>query len=432
MSGLHQPPSAGFLASRAESIRHWVGKNLALVTFLTAYFFTSVLANLVYPFPFGVRLLHVTVPQVNVSAFSTMYTLGYWTLLFLPFLVVPPVALAARAVLGNTVRRLASATFEFRKVDYAVILAACYCYVLFAFWRADVFSLAWQGENAGLSGAARFQLLAALGYWPQMVLKSLLILLSVYSFIKTLRTHNAFWIASFAFNFIAMSVLLLHLNMKWPLLIFYLALFLCVFLWSEKRPYSAAALVLVAVIAAYLAIALSVTRLLPSINTHTLPRATETLLVGAVNRIALGYPFYYQVFTEQGPICGTIIDRIRRRTSACHPSILISQKITGDVEEKVTQPAPVHVSGYALGGWSGALITLVIASIVIGGFVSLPLDAGANAAVRSMSIAGGLAGYYFSQLPIEGAIMYDHGFIWWLSLCAAYAMFRRLVVTANA
>jgi hypothetical protein len=397
--------------------------------FLTAYFFTFVLANLAYPFSFGGWLLEAAAPHVDVSTFAAMYTPGYWILLFLPFAIAPLVAATTRATLTGIVCQAAKAAVEFRSLDYTFILAACYCYVLFAFWRADAFTLAWEGENAGLSVTARFQLLAALGYWPQMILKSLLMFLFVYSFVMALRSRTAFWNSAFAFNLIAMSLLLLHLNMKWPLLVLYISGMLCVFLWSGKRPYAKAALIFVAVVAVYVAIALSVMRLLPSITIQIFPKATATLLVGAVNRMAVGYPFYYQVFTEQGPICGTVLDRIQRKPSACHPSILISQKIAGDnpLGDGITQPAPVHVSGYALGGWPSALIALAIASMVIGVFTCLPFGAHANATVRTMTIMGGLAGYYFSQLPVEGAIMYDHGIIWWLALCATYAIFHRLI-----
>ena len=49
--------------------------------------------------------------------------------------------------------------------------------------------------------------------------------------------------------------------------------------------------------------------------------------------------------------------------------------------------------------------------IVLGAFMALPVTSSATAA--TIGIMGGLAGYFFSQLPFEGPIVYDHGILWW-------------------
>lgn len=419
-------PSVQGLIDPAESARTWIGRNLALVAFLSAYFLTFVLGNLFYPFQFGTDLARASVPDFDPLRFQAIYTFKYWLLLALPFLVTPLVAFGMRAAFAPLAARIAKAFPGFRRTDYVIITALCYGFVFYAFWQADALDLAWRGDNPAESLNARFELLDQLGYWPQMVLKSLLTFLAVYSFVAALRTRTRFWIGMAVFNLVAMSVLLLFLNMKWPALIFYVAGFLSWFLYSREPQYGRAVLALMAVLLVYVVVALAVVRLVPSIS--ALPKTTETVLVTALNRMAVGYPFYYQVFTEDGPVCGTILDRIARRPSACHPSNFIYQKLADDesTDARMTQPAPAHVTGYALQGWAGALVELLIVSIAIGLFVSLPYGPGVSAMLSTITIMGGITGYFFSQLPVEGPFIYDHGFVWWAILVIAYTGFRVL------
>jgi hypothetical protein len=38
-------------------------------------------------------------------------------------------------------------------------------------------------------------------------------------------------------------------------------------------------------------------------------------------------------------------------------------------------------------------------------------------------VMGALAAYYLSQLPLEAAIIYDHGLLWWGLLITGYAAY---------
>jgi hypothetical protein len=152
--------------------------------------------------------------------------------------------------------------------------------------------------------------------------------------------------------------------------------------------------------------------------------------MNALNRMALPYPFYYQVFTEEGPICGTLIDRILRKTNPCHPSNLIYERIYGQgaFSGKATAPAAVHISGYALGGWTGALIATILTSIVIGLFMGLWPAARTSTLAATIFVMGGYSAYFFSQLPFEGPIVYDHGILWWAALLLGYFGYRVFVL----
>jgi hypothetical protein len=413
------------LAACGDAIREFVGRNLALVTFLSTYLLTTVLGNFVYPFPIGRRIAGVTLNGFDLSHFSSASTFGYWCLLLMPFIVTPVAAVATRASLSQRIGHLSRGLVDFQPSHYLIGLSICYGYVVFAFWHTGGFLLSFRGGTPDESVMYRFQILEGLGFWPQMVLKSLLMFLSTYSFVKALRASGTFWTSIAIFNLGTMSFLLLSLNMKWPILLLYVAAALCLFMFSRRLPYLAIAVCVPAIVIAYLLVGLVVTRWMPTSNNAGPPGSVSALLMGAMNRMAISYPFYYETFSKEGQICGTIVDRIMRNNNPCHPSNLIFNRMTGEggLGGKGTEPAAVHISGYALGGWIGALVELALASIVIGTFVALPYPLAGNAMTQTLSVMGALTGYYFSQLPVEAAFVYDHGILWWLALVATYSFF---------
>ncbi len=68
------------------------------------------------------------------------------------------------------------------------------------------------------------------------------------------------------------------------------------------------------------------------------------------------------------------------------------------------------------------MIELILASVVLGLFISVPAMTSNIAA--TIVVMGALTGYYFSQLPFEGAIIYDHGILWWGLLIVAYTAIK--------
>jgi hypothetical protein len=156
------------------------------------------------------------------------------------------------------------------------------------------------------------------------------------------------------------------------------------------------------------------------------------LFANALNRMALPYPYYYQVFTEKGQICGTLVDRILRKTNPCHPSNLIYEQMYGEESfgGRATAPAAVHITGYALGGWSGALIATVLASLVIGLFMGLWRSARTSTLAAAVFVMGGYSAYFFSQLPFEGPLIYDHGVLWWAAVLVGYTGYRLFLAPA--
>src|SRR5687768_1049159 len=75
----------------------WGG--LPVLICLASYFLTTVLANLIYASPFGAELLtQIGYPTVALS-FPESFTLGFFALLLLPIIVMPPVALLTQRAL---------------------------------------------------------------------------------------------------------------------------------------------------------------------------------------------------------------------------------------------------------------------------------------------------------------------------------------------
>lgn len=434
----------------ATRLRDYVRNNLALIAFLSAYFCLTLLGNLIYLIPGGEVIGRTAIRDFTLSDFETAGSFGYLVLLLLPFIVAPLMALSTRHVVRKPISQTVTLFRDFTRLDFIVITTALYSYVIYSFWRVDALALLQHGADVFDAVRSRFELLERLGYWPQMALKSMLIFLACYTFVRAIRGREIFWIVAAIANFLLMTCLLILLNMKWPLLVYYAALALSTFAFAPKHPYIGATIVSLATFATYALITTALLRIIPPPPPEPSPArtgmkidlpfkflgaATSTALLNTtllgftlVNRMAQPYPYYFETFTKEGQICGTLVDRIERKSNPCQPSNLIYNKMFGDarfgkeIASRGTSPQPVHVYGYALEGWSGALIELILASIILGLFISVP--ALANNVAATVTVMGGMTGYFFSQLPFEGPIIYDHGIVWWGVLIAAYAAIK--------
>jgi hypothetical protein len=410
-----------------------------LLTLLLAYFCLTVLANLLFVV-YGDRLTARSIHGFSISAFPVQ-TVGYWLLLFLPFLIVPPVAIFFRQLLEYRAGKLAEWLPEFRIRDYLVVTGICYAIVVHAMYRSDAWGLLWAGSDAISSVVARFELLDRLQFFERAVLQSVLVFLTLYSLVRALRTREVIWLLLFSANLVAMTTLLVSLNMKWPVVVLLGGIVACSALFGKYRVIQVT-IAAIAMICVYFLVATVVLRI-PQISSRaegsTLSRTEAPTVQGTVKaaatsspflaasgllRMALPYPFYYQTFTDEGPVCGTILDRVARRHHACQPSLLIYERMfkNDGFAGRGTAPAAFHITGYALNGWLGAIIETVLAAIVIGAFMAVPVNV--SAISGSVVIMGILSAYFFSQLPFEGPVIYDHGLLWWLLLIVGYALLR--------
>jgi hypothetical protein len=337
---------------------------------------------------------------------------------------VPPIVYLMKNLVRRPLQKMVPAIPLLDPRVYVFLCSLFYGYVLYSYYRAGVAGLAAAGLTSVASADARFAILTALGYWPQAVLKSILVFLSVYSVLQALLSGGRFWISASVFNVVLMTVLLFLLNMKWPIVLFYFAIVLCTIVIPTRVSLLVPATLSVLIV--YGATAYFVTRFASAGRGHTAYNTFETFVVAAANRMALSYPYYYRTFTYEGQVCGTILDRLERKTNPCHPSNLIYQQVYGNdgFAGRATAPAAAHITGYALGGWTGAIVAMILASILIGIFAAVPII---DAMSATIVVMGALAGYYLSQLPLEAAIIYDHGVLWWGLLVAGYAAYSRVV-----
>jgi hypothetical protein len=161
-----------------------------------------------------------------------------------------------------------------------------------------------------------------------------------------------------------------------------------------------------------------VARQIPTHVENGLASAGELLLRFPI-RMAVAYPYYFEEFTEKGPICGTLWDRIKRKPSPCAPSNYIySVMHSGDVvyRGRATAPAAVNIYGYALGGWSTAIIETVCAGVLLGFFAAIGRRRTSHAVSAAVWIMGSQVAYFLTQLPFEASLVYDHGAVWWAVL----------------
>lgn len=446
-----------------EDLRAWLSRNLAPVIFLAAYFVTVVLGNIIYWLPFGRHLLEKEEYTAKVLGFETLFTPGYWFLLVLPFLVTPIIVVFVKNFFGAFIERRAGQILEFSGLEYAVVAVACYAFVLYSLVRADAFTLFLAGTDSVSSVIARFQIRDQLGFAPLAVLMSILHFLSIYSLVRWMSAKGQFWLGATVINAVLMSLFLTMLNMKWPILIFYAGLVLAIFVYAKRYAYLKTILGGAGLVLMYFIISAFVFRLVPPpIHVeHETPVISENvtlpelispgkapvnrlvgmidnfanvggvavqnapmLLFNVVNRMAIIYPYYYQVFTVEGSVCGGIMAQAKIG-QPCRPSTYIYSRIFDDqFKGRGTAPAAVQISAYALGGWPLAFFGLFCASIILGVFATLPL--GSSATVGSLGVTGAIVGYHFSQLPGEGPIVYDHGILWTLLVLVFFGFWRIL------
>lgn len=437
-------------------MRNYVRDNLALIVFLASYFVLTVAGNLIYLTPFGQDLWQINITSRKFNSFEDAGSAEYLLLLILPFIVVPAVALGTKAIAREFSTKVFARIPEFSLLDFLAITSVLYAYIIFSFWQAGVIGKLAHGSDYIGAVQSRFGLLDAVGFWPQMALKNITVFMSCYAFVRALKERESFWMWATVATCIVTSLLLILLNMKWPLLVYFLMLIFAAFLFLNRRLYTAMTLAVVISALAYLLISIALLRIEPRdptpaerleqlLHPKPPPSKIETVMyltityaghLGGVllNRMAQPFPYYFEMFSKQGQICGTILDRLERKKNPCQPSILIYETIFHDeFAGRGTSPQPVHVTGFALNSWTGALVELVLASIVIGLLNSI--SALATPMTGTIVIAGGLVGYFFSQLPFEGPMIYDHGVIWLALFLAAYSAYRcaqGLVLVAHA
>lgn len=440
-----------------EVLRGWISKNIAAVMFLGMYFVSVVLGNLISTTSFGRSLLESSGYDTRLLDFPTTFTFGYWLLLFLPLLTVPVAVYYLRPILKRRlVLPIVNGVPDFRPIDYVAVLIATYAVVFWALWHTDAFALMANATTGTDAIEARFTLQARMTFPEKIVIHAILPMLSFYSVVAAFKDtdRRLFWSAIAVLNVMVAFVTLVLINMKWPVLVFLLGIVSAIFVFSKRYAYVKAAIGLVTVVALYLLISTYVFRFVappqpdapppssvtdqtespakstpfPNLTelTDTSAKNTPFLLAHMLNRMAVTYPYYYKIFTEEGPVCGTLVQHLMPGAKPCHPTYLVYSRIfpNDGYTGRGSSPQGPHITAYAMGGWLGAFIAMFGACLLVAAFSAIPLNGGVMAG--TFTVIGAVTGYHLSQVPGDGVIIYDHGLLWPLLLAAGYAGYRWL------
>ncbi len=576
-----------------------IQKNFPLVIFLVFYFLTTVLGNIIYTTYWGQAWPSYGISGFSWDNFKVEFGMEFWALILLPFFILPPVSISVARAFRPIVARLEWLGSEFSPRVFLGLCFILFAYVGYEVWQADAYYLLLYAADATGAVKARFEVLNRLGNWPRYVIQSTLVFFSVYATIKSIKTKYKFWILMALIMFFAMTLLLILLNQKWPVVLYIFtigfAIFLSVDRWGVLKSGSVIAFgvivyflvsTLVLRLAVYVpsdlvldeyvisgesggdsdglevarevdapkvgagaerkgaggeaaAVAVGSERAVDSaanegnregirdegssplttdvdvaagaksageeagdnrnvddassvtsehqpnllserlgpggsvkqdanttrveggveeggdtvaivsgtepgkvmtppaieVNTDYLSSIFKKavdfaprLLINSLNRMAMSVPFYYDVFRNEGWVCGTFFDRVMRRATPCHPSNMIYVRMFGEdgFEGVGTAPAAVQISGYAMGGWKVAVIQLALAGVIIGLFMALWPSLKKNAVLSAAFIMGCYTAYILTQLPIEYGIISFTGPIWWIIPVVVHSLLVRI------
>ncbi|MEO5757019.1 MAG: hypothetical protein ABIQ51_09215 [Mesorhizobium sp.] len=438
-----------------EALREWMARNIAQLLFLSFYFLTVVLGNLLYASPAGRWLITADGLPADSLSFDTTFTFGFWVLLLMPLVLVPvgvwilrPVM--QRFVIGAIVRLVP----DFRRTDYLIAFAAVVSFVAYALWRTEAFTLVGNAMDAKQAIQARFILQGRLSFAEKIAIHSLLPFMSFYAIAAAIKTGERLWFVLSVLTVATTCTALVAINMKWPVLVFYMGAIAGIFMFSKKWPYLKAVLGGIGLVVFYFVISTYVFRwvpqdvavqhsfdnsrgadLHPSLDYSALAESSfysaPFLVIHAVNRMAISYPYYYKIFTDEGPVCGTLIQTYIPGKKPCAPTFLVYSRIFPDdgYAGRGSAPAAPQITAYAQQGWVGAVVGVLFVALVLAAFSAIPLSAGPMAA--AFSIIGATVGYHYSQLPLEGPITYDHGVLWPFLLVIIYALSRYSMAAAH-
>ncbi|MDH4430465.1 hypothetical protein QEP21_08900 [Pseudomonas shirazica] len=484
-------------AMRGEGFRVFFSRNSQSICFLAAYFVLVVLGNLIYASPYGYQAISISGYPVSILKLNYIFSFGFWVLLLMPFVLTPLLIYAVKRTSAHQVDFISRKFPEITKAWFVVLFSVSCAYIIFSFQRHGVADLFLSGKDSVSSVYARFEIRNRLHFTVFLVMQAIVPYLSYVAVINSTKKGGRFWFGAACISILMASLFFIMINMKWPIVLYYVGVVLAIFIHTERHPYIKAAVGGVLVIVSYLLISTVVFRLAPEpipaikpvevgeaspsmqsesdnrldTSKKTLEKVAEKserevsltqnevaqstveggasrseetavvavaeraaavseaavgaapiLMMHLVSRMSMPYPYYYQEFTEHPSACGGILVQAKPGP-ACRPSTYIYDKMFASSNDeflgKGTTPAAVHISGYALGGWSIAVLALTCASIILGIFSCLPLNA--SSTISAFGIMGALAGYHFSQVPGEGVIFYEHGLFWTFLLMLGYA-----------
>ena len=192
-------------------------------------FFTTVLGNIFYQTAIG----HLFTSSLMGASFSRSIFGFEFNLFFTFHSNSRSIMLSSRSMLLKLAKSTVPYIPEFTKSFYLIINVTLYAYIIYELIHTDSYLLLFFGNDPIISVKARFLLLERLGLPPQIVLMFLLQFLGVYALISALRNGNEFWYLFVTWHSIILTMCLVMLNMKWPVVVWVFTLGLTVIVTSR-------------------------------------------------------------------------------------------------------------------------------------------------------------------------------------------------------
>ncbi|AHY53097.1 hypothetical protein AB7M63_004698 [Bradyrhizobium japonicum] len=405
---------------------------LAISIAVGAYILTTGVGAAIFPFSFGRdQLMAYVGHEPNIISGATLGSLTYWMLLLVFVIALPTAALLAGGLIDRPIFSEESKVPIWLPIATALAMTAYCLYRLSLSGGLNLLTAPWDLTSCYEAKILRrAELQSALGNFYFAFAFASLPMLSCYLLARGVIGKNKPALLSFA----VLSVVILSLDLatmqKAPAFIYLLMVGLTLAL-SEFGILRSGILVLP--IAATLFLVLSITQFCAAEHVvspapfaegsrpeGTRPDRLSTFRIIAIRmvrsnllRMAVGFPFYVEIFSDPERRCGIDPSWLRRvfGEQRCFPPTLIFPKVFPNVTSTTGyQPAPVNVSGYAEAGpWYALFATFVAGSLL--GLIS-SLGRGRDPAAIATTVAACVFAYYIAQSSLTGALFDAYGLLW--------------------
>lgn len=429
---------------------------IPILSFLLAYGATTVLAATAYAVIPGATEL-----MKNLGAFlpgEVAQDIGspiYFALLFLPLLIVPSMAWAT-ASLVRPIFRSARVLDCFRSMKISraglivlIVASFGYCALRLSQFHALNFDLLTCGEPIEKMQARMF-LLDTLGFVYFMFAYGVNMMLPLLAYLayKMQGLHKVD-LGIFVVSFLGMVLFVFQTYSKAPLFVFVLMM-ICTVLVA-RAPLRHLLIAGLVCIAAFFAVSQAVyfskscdagpnrqvvqsVKAAPSglsapsakaaasgsaapIVEPKLDKRTNYFekLIGsnAVQRIAIGFPFYVHTYSDVSERCGIQGSMLRSILGIGPAKCIMATRVFKKIYPGVTwvdgsQPAPASISAYGELGFIWALAVMALSGMSLG-LLGAFAASGNGPLMVAVSAASSGFGYYLTQVPFIASFTYPHG-----------------------
>ena len=420
------------------------GIRIPILAFLLAYGVTVVAGAGFLLDESGQAQLKLHMSRFSADSFTTLGGGLYWALLLAPLPLLPVFALAgAKLCELNPVAYLRAIVTELHVSNsllYALLtVMAGFCF--YKLWIAGALDPSLLFDRSTCLDAKtmrRAELIPLLGNRYYTLAHASIPVVSIMLLAKYVLTGNRYSLAGFVIGGSIVMWLDISMFMKAPLVIFF-GLIAATLIMCGKSVVKTIVMTVPPAMAIFAAISLGqyckqyeqalLQRTNPKPTEHVvrgeptavaeptallnrIPLFVTALARGAFFRMAQGYPFYVEVFSNPDERCGIEAPHVPLMPDqSCFPPIKIFGVMYPRIRNVVGYaPAPVHVAAIAEAGPWYSLLAMMICGLTIGGLAAFSSGKKSIAGVAIGAIAC-LYAYYVSQSSLAGSLLDSYGLV---------------------